>query len=54
MHIIMMMCLIFFSGLQKSIYSLIATLITTNLLRMLSSNKSELVQVMKTKKNNQK
>ena len=37
----------FFSGLPKSIYSLIATLITTNLLRILSSSKSELVQVIK-------
>ena len=32
----------FVSGLPKSIYSFIATLITTNLLRMLSSSKSEL------------
>ena len=39
----------FFSGLPKSIYSLIATLITTNLLRMLSSSKSELVQLIKNK-----
>ena len=40
----------FFSGLPKSIYSLIATLITTNLLRMLSSSKSELVHVIKDKR----
>ena len=32
----------FFSGLPKSIYSFVATLITTNLLRMLSNSKSEL------------
>ena len=32
----------FVSGLPKSIYSFIATLITTNLLRMLSNSKSEL------------
>ena len=37
----------FFSGLPKAIYSFIATLITTNLLRMLSSSKSELIQVIK-------
>ena len=36
----------FFSGLPKSIYSFIATLITTNLLRMLSNSKSELMQVI--------
>ena len=40
----------FFSWLPKSIYSLIATLITTNLLRMLSSSKSELVHVIKDKR----
>ena len=39
----------FFFGLPKSIYSFIATLITTNLLRMLSSSKSELIQVIKDK-----
>ena len=33
----------FFSGLPKSIYSFIAALITTNLLRMLSSSKNELI-----------
>ena len=36
----------FISGLPKSIYSFIATLITTNLLKMLSNNKSELTQVI--------
>ena len=41
----------FFSGLPKSIYSFIATSITTNLLRMLSSSKSELMRVIK--RNNQ-
>ena len=35
------------SGLPKSIYSFIATLVTTNLLRMLSSSKSELIQVIR-------
>ena len=39
----------FFSGLPKSIYSFIATLITTNLLRMLSSSKNELVEVIQEK-----
>ena len=37
----------FFSGLPKSIYSFIATLITTNLLRMLSSSKNELMRVIR-------
>ena len=37
----------FVSGLPKSIYSFIATLITTNLLRMLSSSKSELMKVIR-------
>ena len=37
----------FFSGLPKSIYSFFATLITTNLLRMLSSSKNELMNVIK-------
>ena len=31
----------FFSGLPKAIYSFIATLITTNLLKMLSNSQSE-------------
>ena len=37
------------SGLPKSIYSYIATLITTNLLRILSSSKSELMRLIKEK-----
>ena len=37
----------FFSGLPKSIYSLIATLIITNLLSMLSSSKNELIRLIK-------
>ena len=37
----------FFSSLPKSIYSFIATLITTNLLRMLSNSKSELLQIIR-------
>ena len=37
----------FISGLPKSIYSYIATLITTNLLRMLSNIKSELIRLIK-------
>ena len=37
----------FSSGLPKSIYSFIATLITTNLLRMLSSSKNELIRVIR-------
>ena len=37
----------FLSGLPKSIYSFLATLITTNLLRMLSSSKSELMRAIK-------
>ena len=37
----------FFTGLPKSIYSFFATLITTNLLRMLSSSKSELMGVIR-------
>ena len=40
----------FFSGLPKSIYSFIATLITTNLLRMLSSSKKELIFVIRERK----
>jgi hypothetical protein len=42
----------FISSLPKSIYSFIATLITTNLLRMLSSSKNELQKVIKEKGNN--
>ena len=37
----------FFSSLPKSIYSFLATLITTNLLRMLSSSKNELMRVIR-------
>ena len=37
----------FVSGLPKSIYSFIATLITTNLLRMLSNSKSELMKLIR-------
>ena len=37
----------FISGLPKSIYSFIATLITTNLLKMLSNSKSELIRVIR-------
>ena len=40
----------FFSGLPKSVYSFIATLITTNLLRMLSSSKSKLMKLIKEKR----
>ena len=36
----------FITGLPKSIYSFIATLITTNLLRMLSNSKSELKHII--------
>ena len=42
----------FFTGLPKSIYSFIITLITTNLLRMLSSSKSELMKLIKEKQMN--
>ena len=37
----------FISGLPKSIYSFIATLVTTNLLRMLSNSKSELKKIIR-------
>ena len=37
----------FFAGLPKSIYSFFATLITTNLLRMLSTSKTELMRTIK-------
>ena len=40
----------FFSGLPKSIYSFIATSITTNLLKMLSNSKSELMKIIKQKR----
>ena len=42
----------FVTGLPKAIYSLIATLITTNLLRMLSNSKSELKKIIKGKRCN--
>ena len=42
----------FVSGLPKSIYSFIATLITTNLLKMLSNSKSELMKIIREKANN--
>ena len=37
----------FVTGLPKSIYSFIATLIITNLLKMLSNSKSELLQIIR-------
>ena len=43
----------FFTGLPKAIYSFIATLITNNLLRMLSTFKNELIQIIRNKKNEQ-
>ena len=42
----------FISGLPKVIYSFIATLVTTNLLRMLSNSKSELKKIIREKRNN--
>ena len=42
----------FISGLPKSIYSSIVSLITTNLLRILSNNKNELKQLIIKKSNN--
>ena len=42
----------FISSLPKSVYSFIATLITTNLLRMLSNSKSELKKIIREKRNN--
>ena len=39
----------FFAGLPKSIYSFVATLITTNLLKMLSNSQSELKKVIREK-----
>ena len=41
----------FVSGLPKSFYSFIATLIITNLLRMLSNSKNELKKLIKYKRN---
>ena len=40
----------FVSGLPKSIYSFIATLIITNLLKMLSNSKNELVRIIRNKR----
>ena len=40
----------FFTGLPKSIYSFIATLITTNLLKILSNSKNELLQIIRHRK----
>ena len=37
----------FFSGLPKSIYSFVATLVTTVILRILSSSRGELVRLIK-------
>ena len=42
----------FASGLPKSIYSFIATLVTTNLLRMLSNSKSELMKLIRERRKN--
>ena len=41
----------FISGLPKSIYSFVATLITTNLLKMLSNNENELKKLIREKAN---
>jgi len=42
----------FVTGLPKIVYSLIATMITTNLLRMLSNSKSELKKIINEERNN--
>ena len=42
----------FFSGLPKSIYSLIATMIITNLLNILSNSKSDLMYIIRQKSKN--
>ena len=42
----------FVSGLPKAIYSFVATLITTNLLKMLSNCRSELAKIIREKKKN--
>ena len=42
----------FFSGLPKSIYSLMATMVITNLLNMLSNSKTELSLVIRKKREN--
>ena len=41
----------FFSGLPKSIYSFIATLVTTNLLGILSNSETELIKLVREKRN---
>ena len=40
----------FITGLPKAVYSFVATLITTNLLRMLSNSKSELKKIIREKR----
>ena len=40
----------FLTGLPKSVYSFIATSITTNLLKMLSNSKSELLKIIRDRK----
>ena len=42
----------FFSGLPKSIYSLLATMVITNLLNILSNSKSDLMYIIRQKNNN--
>ena len=42
----------FFSGLPKSIYSLVATIVITNILNMLSNSKNELIEVIRKKREN--
>ena len=41
----------FFTGLPKSIYSFVSTLIITNLLKILSNSKSEFLKIIRHKKN---
>ena len=41
----------FFSGLPKSIYSFLATMITTSLLGMLNNSKKELIDIIRERKN---
>ena len=42
----------FFSGLPKAIYSLLATMVITSLLNILSNSKNELMQVIRKKRDN--
>ena len=42
----------FFSGLPKSIYSLLATIVITNILNILSNSKNELILVIRKKREN--